>query len=99
MQHNSDVIIEEEREESMETDTPLDSTTPAPPEEKAILEDLKAEVDEDHCSQASEESTNQNPPHDSNPDEDKLLGQPANISIPREHSDDSITLIIPPGND
>ena len=39
-------IIEEEREESMETDTPLDSATPAPPEKKAILEDLKAEVNE-----------------------------------------------------
>ena len=29
-QHDSDVIVEEEREESMETDTPLDSTAPHP---------------------------------------------------------------------
>ena len=54
------VIIEEEREESMETDTPLDSAAPTL-KEKAILEDLKAKVDEDRCSQASEESTDQNP--------------------------------------
>ena len=98
-QHDSDVIVEEEREESMETDAPLDSTAPTPPEEKATPEDLKAEVNEDHCSQASEESTNQNPPHDSDPDEDELLGPPADISIPGGHSDNSIALIIPPGDD
>ena len=98
-QHDSDVIVEEEREESMETDAPLDSTVPTPPEEKVTLEDLDAEVDEDHCSQALEESTDQNPPHDSDPDEDELLGLPADISIPRGHSDDSISLIIPLGDD
>ena len=38
-QHDSDVIVEEEREESMETDTPLDSAVPTPPEEKVIPED------------------------------------------------------------
>ena len=99
LQHDSDVIIEEEREENMETDTPLDSTAPAPPEEKAIPEDLKAKVNEDHCSQVSEESTNQNPPHNSDPDEDELLGPPADISVPGGHSDNSITLIISPGDD
>ena len=83
----------------METDTPLDSAAPTPPEEKATLEDLKAEFDEDCCSQVSEESTNQNPPHNSNPDEDELLGPPADISVPSGHSDDSITLVIPPGDD
>ena len=31
-------------------------------------------------------------PHDSDPDEDELLGPPANISIPGGHSDDSIAL-------
>ena len=28
--HDSDIIIEEEREESMETDAPLDSAAPTP---------------------------------------------------------------------
>ena len=99
MQHDSDMIVEEEREESMETDTPLDSAAPTPPEEKATPEDLKAEVNKDCCSQVSEESTDQNPPHDSDPDEDELLGLPANVSVPGGHSDDSITLVIPPGDD
>ena len=98
-QQDSDVIVEEEREESMETDAPLDSAAPAPLEEKAIPEDFEAEVNEDHRSQTSEESTDQNLPHDSDPDEDELLGPPADISIPRGHSDDSITLVISPGDD
>ena len=42
LQHDSDVIIEEEREESMETNTPLDSATPMPLKDKAMLEDLEA---------------------------------------------------------
>ena len=70
-----------------------------PLKEKAILEDLEARDDEDHCSQTSEESTNQNLPHNSDPDEDKLLGPPTNISIPRGHSDDSIALVISLGDD
>ena len=73
-QCDSDVVVEEEREESMETDAPLHSATPALLPEKAILEDLKAEVEEDHHSQMSEESTDQNLPHNSDPDEDELLG-------------------------
>ena len=77
LQCDSDVIVEEEREEGMETDALLDSAAPAPLKEKAMSEDLKAGDHEDHCSQMSEESTNQNLPHDSDPDEDKLLG-PAN---------------------
>ena len=99
LQHDSDVIVEEEREESMETDAPLDSAAPTLLKEKAIPEDLKAKVDEDRHSQMSEESTDQNPPHDSNPDEDELLGLPANISIPGGHSNDSITLVVSPGDD
>ena len=58
-----DMIVEEEREESMETDAPLDTATPTPLKKK----DLEAKVEEDHHSQTSEESTNQNPPHDSDP--------------------------------
>ena len=98
-QCDSDMIVEEEREESMETDAPLDSATPTLLKEKAISEDLEAKVEEDHCSQTSEEGTDQNPPHNSDPDEDELLGLPANISVPRGHSDDSIALVVSPGDD
>ena len=93
------MIIEEEREESMETDTPLHSATPMPLKEKAMSEDLKARDHEDCCSQTSEESTDQNLPHDSDPDEDELLGLPTDISIPGGHSNDSIALVISPGED
>ena len=95
----TDVVVEEEREESMETDEPLDSATPALLPETAIPEDLKAKVEEDHHSQTSEESTDQNPPHDSDPDEDELLGPLADISIPGGHSDDSIALVVSLGDD
>ena len=98
-QCNSDIVVEEEREESMETDAPLDSATPTPPSEKAMLENLEAEVEEDCHSQMSEESTDQKPPHDSDPNEDELLGPLANISIPGGHSDDSIALVISLGDD
>ena len=94
-QHDSDVIVEEEREESMETDEPLDSAAPALLLEKAFPEDLKAEVEEDRHSQMSEESTDQNPPHDLDPNEDELLRLPADISIPGGHSNDSIALMVP----
>ena len=98
-QCDSDMIVEEEREESMETDAPLDSATPTLLKEKAVPEDLEAEVEEDHCSQTSEESTDQNLSHDSDPDEDELLGPPANISVPGGNSNDSIALIVSPGDD
>ena len=64
-----------------------------------MLEDFKAGDPNDHCSHMSEESTDQNPPHNSDPDEDELLGLVTDISIPRGHSDYSIALIIPPGDD
>ena len=54
---------------------------------------------DDHCSHMSEESTNQNPPHDSDPNEDELLGLVTDISIPGGHSDDSITLFVSLGED
>ena len=98
-QCDSDVMVEEEREESMETDAPLDSAAPTLLKEKVIPEDLKAGVEEDCQSQKSEESTDQNPPHNSDPDEDELLGPPTDLSVPRGHSDDSITLIISLGDD
>ena len=99
LQCDSDMIIEEEREEGMDTDPPLDSAAPMPLKEKAMLEDLEAGDHEDHCSQTSEESTNQNPSHKSDPYKDKLLGPPTDISVPRGHSDDSIALVISPGED
>ena len=99
LQCNSNVIIEEEREEGMETDTLLDSATPTPPKERAMSEVLEARDHEDCCSQMSKESTSQNPPHNSDPDEDELLGLPTNISIPGGHSDNSIALVISPGED
>ena len=98
-QCDCDVVVEEEREESMETDAPLDSATPTLLPEKAMLENLEAEVEEDHHSQMLEESTDQNPPHDSDPDEDELLRPPANISVPGGHSNDSIALVISLGDD
>ena len=39
------------------------------------------------------------PPHDSDPNEDELLGPPTDVSVPGGHSDDSIALIISPGED
>ena len=51
LQCNSDVIIEEEREEGMETDALPDSAAPMPLKEKAMSEDLEARDHEDHCSQ------------------------------------------------
>ena len=66
---------------------------------KPCRKNLEAEVEEDHHSQMSEESTDQNLPHDSDPDEDELLGPLADISIPGGHSDDSIALVISPGDD
>ena len=98
-QHDSDIVVEEEREESMEMDELLDSATPALLPEKAIPKDPEAKVEEDWHSQTSEESTDQNPPHDSDPNEDELLGPPADISIPGGHSDDSIALVVSPGDD
>ena len=91
LQHDSNVIVEEEREEGMETDAPLDSAAPAPLKEKVMSEDLKAGDHEDHCSQTSEESTDQNPPHDSDPDEDELLGHQPTFLFP---GDTLMTLLL-----
>ena len=64
-----------------------------------MSEDLEARDHEDHCSQLSEESTDQNPPHNSDPNEDELLGPPTDVSVPRGHSNDSIALIVSLGED
>ena len=54
-----------EEEESMEMDEPSNIAMPAPLLEKAFPEGLEAEAEEDHHSHMLEESTDQNPPHDS----------------------------------
>ena len=97
-QCDSDVVVEEEVEESMEMDEPSNIAAPALLPDKACPEGFEAEAEEDHHSHTSEESTDQNPPHDSDLDEDKLLGLPADISIPRGHSDDSVALVVSPGD-
>ena len=98
-QCDSDVVVEEEIEESMDTDEPLNSAAPALLPEKALPEGLEAEAEEDHHSHMLEESTDQNPPHDSDLNEHELLGLPADISIPGGHSDDSVALMVSPGDD
>ena len=70
-----------------------------PLKEMPMLECFKVGDPDDHCSHTSEESTDQNLPHDSDPDEDELLGPITNISIPGGHLDNSITLIVPLGED
>ena len=94
LQHDSDMVVEEEREESMDTDVPASPTAPTPLKEMPMQECFEAGDPDDHCSHTSEESTNQNLPHDLDPNEDELLGPVTDISIPRGYSDDSITLII-----
>ena len=73
-QGDSDVVVEEEVEESMETDEPSNINTPTPLPDKAFLESYEAKAEDDCHSHASEESTDQNPPHDLDLDEDELLG-------------------------
>ena len=98
-QGDSDVVVEEEVEENMEMDEPPNIDAPTPIPDKAFLESSEPEAEDDHHSHASEESTDQNPPHNSDLDEDELLGPLADISIPRGHSDDSVALVVSPGDD
>ena len=93
-QGDSDVVVEEEVEENMETDEPPNVDAPAPILDKAVLETSKPEAEDDCQSHVSEESTDQNPPHDSDLDEDELLGPATDVSIPRGHSDDSVALVV-----
>ena len=87
-QCDSDIVVEEEVEESMETDESSNIDAPTPLLDKAFLEGSGAEAEDDHHSHVSEESMDQNLPHDSDLDEDELLGPATNVSIPRGHSDD-----------
>ena len=98
-QCDSDVVVEEEVEESMETDEPSNIDAPTPLPDKAFLETSEVEAEDDRHSHASEESTDQNPPHDSDLNEDELLGLATDVSIPGGHSDDSVALAISPKDD
>ena len=95
-QGDSNVVVEEEVEESMEMDEPSNIDAPAPLPDKAFLQSSKAEAEDDCHSHTSEESTDQNPPHDLDLDEDELLGPATDVSIPGGHSDDSIALMVSP---
>ena len=95
-QGDSDIVVEEEVEESMETDEPSNIDAPTPLPDKAFMQSSKAKAEDDCHSHASEESTDQNPPHDSDLNEDELLGPATDVSIPRGHSDDSVALVVSP---
>ena len=98
-QGDSDVVVEEEVEEIMETDEPSNVDAPTPLLDEAFLKGSEAEAEDDCHSHVSEESMDQNPTHDSDLDEDELLGLLADISIPGGHSDDSVALVVSPGDD
>ena len=101
IQHDSDDMIEEEREEEMETGAPASPTAPMPAEELPMQQGSEARdsLQDDWLSQMSEQSTDQNLPHNSDLDEEELLGPVTNISVPGGHLDDSITLVVPPEED
>ena len=98
-QGDSDIVVEEEVEESMEMDEPSNVDAPAPLPDEAFLKGSEAKAEDDHHSHVSEESMDQNPLHDSDLDENELLGPLANISIPGGHFDDSVALMVSPGDD
>ena len=98
-QGDSDVVVEEEVEENMETDEPPNVEAPAPTPDKAVPETSEPEAEDDRRSHVSEESTDQNPPHDSDLDEDELLGPATDVSIPGGHLDESVALVVSPKDD
>ena len=100
-QHDSDIMIEEEREEEMETGAPASPIAPMPHEESPMQQGSKAGDNpwDDQLSQTSEESTDKNPPQNLDLDEEELLGPVTDISVPGGHSDDLITLSVPPEED
>ena len=98
-QGDSDVVVEEEVEENMETDEPPMVEAPTPTPDKAIPGTSEPEAEDDHRSHVSEESMDQNPPHNSDLDEDELLGPATDVSVPRGHSDDSVALVVSPKDD
>ena len=84
----------------MEMDEPSNVNTPPPLPDKAFLQSSEAEAERTTThSHASEESTDQNPPHDLDLDEDELLGLVTDVSVPGGHSDDSVALVVSPKDD
>ena len=98
-QGGSDIVVEEEVEENMEMDEIPNVDAPTPIPDKAFLESSEPEAEDDHHSHASEDSMDQNPPHDSDLNEDELLGLVTDVSVPRGHSDDSVALVVFPKDD
>ena len=58
-----------------------------------------SEVEDGPPDEDSEDSADENPPWDSDVDEEELLGLATDVSAPGEHSDDLIALVIPPEED
>ena len=85
----------------METSVSPDPIVPKPPKESPMLQGSETEdgPPDDWNSQTSEDSMDMNPPQDSDIDEEELLGPATDVSVPGGHSDDSITLVIPPEED
>ena len=83
IQHDSDVMVEEEREVDMETGAPASPTAPTPPEESPMQQGSEARdiAQDDQLCQISKESTDQNPPHNSDLNEE-LLGPVNDVSVP-----------------
>ena len=82
-QGDSDVVVEEEVEENMETDEPPMVEAPAPTPDIAVPGTSEPEAEDDRRSHVLEESMDQNLPHDSDLDEDELLGPATDVSIPQ----------------
>ena len=70
LHHDSDMVVEEEREENMDNGAPASSMAPMPLGETPMQKSSKARDPDNHCSHTSEESMDQNPPHDSDLNED-----------------------------
>ena len=61
IQHDSDIVVKEEREGDMETGAPASSMASTPPKELLMWEGFKAGDPDDQCSQMSEESNGPKP--------------------------------------
>ena len=100
-QHDLDVEVEEEPEEDMETSATPNPIVPEPPKESPTLQGSETEdgPPDDQNSQTSKDSTDMNPPQDSDIDEEELLGPATDVSVPGGYLDDSIALVVPPEED
>ena len=83
----------------MEMDEPPNVDPPTPIPDKTVPETSEPEAEDDRQSHVSEESMDQNPPHDSDLDKDELLGPATDVSVPEGHSDDSVALVVSPKDD